>query len=78
MKEYLLFFRELNNCSKVTLNNVRRILSSFWSWMEIEEKIIINPMKRIPHIKTPNYIHKAFTDEEVEALKNKLLVFSKE
>ena len=72
LKEYLIFFRELNNCSKVTLNNVRRILSSFWSWMEIEEKIIINPMKRIPHIKTPKYIHKAFTDEEVEVLRNYL------
>ena len=72
LKEYLLFFRELNNCSKVTLNNVRRILSSFWSWMEIEEKIIINPMKRIPHIKIPKYIRKAFTDEEVEVLRNYL------
>lgn len=72
LKEYLLFFRELNNCSKVTLNNVRRILSSFWSWLEIEEKIIINPMKRIPHIKIPKYIHKAFTDEEVEVLRNYL------
>ena len=72
LKEYLIFFRELNNCSKVTLNNVRRILSSFWMWLEIEEKIIINPMKRIPHIKTPKYIHKAFTDEEVEVLRNYL------
>lgn len=72
LKEYLTFFRELNNCSKVTLNNVRRILSSFWMWLEIEEKIIINPMKRIPHIKTPKYIHKAFTDEEVEILRNYL------
>ena len=72
LKEYLLFFRELNDCSKVTLNNVRRILSSFWSWMEIEEKIIINPMKRIPHIKIPKYIRKAFSDEEVEVLRNYL------
>ena len=72
LKEYLLFFRELNNCSKVTLNNVRRILSSFWSWLEIEEKIIINPMKRIPHIKIPKYIRKAFSDEEVEVLRNYL------
>lgn len=72
LREYLIFFRELNNCSKVTLNNVRRILSSFWRWLEIEEKIIINPMKRIPHIKTPKYVRKAFTDEEVEVLRNYL------
>lgn len=70
LKEYLIFFKELHNCSKVSLNNIRRILSSFWRWLEIEEKIIINPMKRIPNIKIPKYVRKAFTDEEIEILRN--------
>ena len=69
LKEYLRFGKELNLWSKVTLNNVRRILSSFWKWMELEEKIIINPMKRIPSVKQPKYIRKAFTDEETEMLR---------
>ena len=69
LKEYLIQYQELNNCGKVTLNNTRRILSSFWKWLEIEEKIIINPMKRIPSIKTPKHVKKAFTDEEVELLR---------
>lgn len=69
LKEYLRFYHDLNNCSKTTLNNTRRILHTFWKWMEIEEKIIINPMKRIPAIKQPKYVRKAFSDEEVEKLR---------
>jgi len=69
LKEYLRFGQEANLWSKVTLNNVRRVLSSFWKWMELEEKIIINPMKRIPSVKQPRYVRKAFTDEEVEILR---------
>lgn len=69
LKEYLRFGQEINQWSKVTLNNVRRILSSFWKWMELEEIIIINPMKRIPSVKQPKYVRKAFTDEEIEILR---------
>ena len=72
LKEYLIFYQKLNNCSKTTLNNTRRILSSFWKWLEIEEKIIINPMLRIPFIKTPKLVRKAFSDEEVELMRNYL------
>lgn len=70
IKEYLTFYQELHNCSIVTLDNTRRILSSFWKWMEIEEIIMINPMSRIPHFKIPKKVRKAFTDEEVELLRN--------
>lgn len=72
LKEYLRFYQKLNNCSPTSLNNIRRILSSFWNWLEIEEKILINPMKRIPSIKQPRYVRKAFTDEEIELLRNTL------
>lgn len=72
LKDYLRFYQSLRNCSKVSVNNTRRILSSFWRWMEIEEKIIINPMKQIPHIKTPKKVRKAFTDEEVEILRSEI------
>lgn len=72
LKDYLNFYHSLNDCSKTTLNNVRRILSSFWNWMEIEEIIIMNPMKRIPHFKIPKKVRKAFSDEEVELLRNEV------
>lgn len=72
LKEYLTFYQGLNDCSKVTLDNTRRVLSSFWKWMEVEEIIIMNPMKRIPHFKIPRVVRKAFTDEEVELIRNEI------
>lgn len=72
LKDYLNFYQDLNNCSITTLDNCRRILSSFWRWMEIEEIIMINPMKRIPFFKIPKKVRKAFTDEEVELLRNEI------
>ena len=73
LKEYLRFYQERNNCTNTSLGNVRRILSSFWKWLEIEEKIIINPMKRIPHIKVPRKVRKAFSDAEVELIRKAAL-----
>ena len=72
IRDYLTFYQDLNNCSIVTLDNTRRILSSFWRWMEVEEIIMINPMKRIEHFKIPKKVRKAFTDEEVELLRNEV------
>ena len=72
LKEYLRYYQKCNNCSATSLNNTRRILSSFWQWLEIEEKIILNPMKRIPHIKEPKKVRKAFTDNEIEMMRQTL------
>lgn len=73
LKEYLRFYQSLNNCSKVTVDNTRRVISSFYNWLLIEEKIIMNPMDRVTKIKVPKRVRKAFTDEEVEILRAKLL-----
>lgn len=69
LKEYLKWYKGRHDCSNTTLNNTRRILSTFYKWLENEEKIIINPMKRIPSIKVPKHVRKAFSDEEVERLR---------
>lgn len=69
LKEYLTYYKEWHNCSNTTLNNTRRILSTFYKYLENEEKIIINPMKMIPSIKVPKHVRKAFSDEEVEKLR---------
>ncbi len=74
LKEYLRFFQKQNDCSKTTVNNVRRILSTFYKYMENEELIIINPLKSIPAIKESKKVRKAFTDEEVEKLRNQVLL----
>ena len=69
IRDYLLFRQELNNCSNVSLNNIRRVLSSFYKWMEIEEFIIRNPLKAVGALKEPKRVKKPFTDEEIELMR---------
>ena len=53
IREYLSNYQKINNCSNVTLDTVRRILSSFYKWLEEEDFILKSPIKRIHRIKTP-------------------------
>ena len=52
LRKYLLEYQSINNCGKVTIDNVRRSLSTFFSWLEEEDYIIKSPMKRIHKVKT--------------------------
>lgn len=70
IKELLRFLQAENNCSNTSLNNFRRIVSSFYGYLENEELILINPIKAIPQIKETKKVKKAFTDEEVEQMRN--------
>ena len=72
IKEYLRFMQSENNCSNTSLNNTRRIISSFYGYLETEELILINPLKAIPQIKETQKVKKAYTDEEVERMRNVL------
>lgn len=56
--------------SKVTLNNERRVLNSFFSWCQAEDYILKNPMAAIKQIKTPKLVKKAFTELEMEKLRD--------
>ena len=49
---YLANYQKRNNCSKVTVDNIRRNISSFFSWLEEEDYILKSPMRRIHKIKT--------------------------
>lgn len=70
IREYLIDYQKINNCSNVTLDTVRRILSSFYKWLEEEDFIIKSPMKRIHKIKAPSVIKPAFSDEQIENIRN--------
>lgn len=70
IKEYLRFMQAQNNCSNKSVNNTRRIISSFYTHLENEELILINPIKAIPQIKESKKVKKAFTDEEVERMRS--------
>lgn len=72
IREFLVFYQELNNASKISIDNIRRILSGFFGWLELEEYIIINPMRKIPKVKFEKKVKKAFTDKEIEVMRNDL------
>ena len=52
IREYLSRYQQINNCSKVTVDNIRRNISSFFSWLEEEDYILKSPMRRIHKVKT--------------------------
>ena len=47
LRKYLVEYKAINNCGKVAIDNIRRSLSAFFSWLEEEDYIIKSPMKRI-------------------------------
>lgn len=70
LRIYLAEYQQTNNTSKVTIDNIRRILSGFFAWLEDEDYIIKSPARRIHKIKTAQIIKEAFTDENLEILKS--------
>lgn len=70
IRSYLVDYQNINNCSKVTLDNVRRNISSFFSWLEEEDYILKSPMRRIHKIKTKKSVKKIITDEDIEKLRD--------
>ena len=70
LRNYLTDYQKRNNCSKVTIDNVRRILSSYFSWLEDEDYIIKSPIRRIHKIKTSKVVRETYTDETLERLRD--------
>lgn len=69
IRQYLKDYQAINNCSKVTLDNVRRNLSSFFSWLEEENHILKNPVRRIHKIKSGTTVKKIISDEKIEIIR---------
>ena len=70
IREYLVNYQKINNCSKVTVDNVRRNISSFFSWLEEEDYILKSPMRRIHKIKTKKHVKEIISDEAIEKLRD--------
>lgn len=70
LRNYLSNYQKKNMCSKVTIDNVRRILSSFFSWLEDEDYIIKSPIRRIHKIKTNKVVRETYSDEVLEKLRD--------
>ena len=70
IRGYLVSYQRLNDCSKVTVDNVRRNSSSFFSWLEEEDYILKSPMRRIHKIKTKTVVRETISDEGIEQLRD--------
>ena len=63
IRNYLIKYQEQNKSSKVTIDNIRRILSSFFSWLEEEDYILKSPVRRIHKVRTGSNIKETYSDE---------------
>ena len=70
LRVFLTNYQHLKNSSKTTIDNIRRILSSFFSWLEDEDYIIKSPVRRIHKIKACSSIKETFSDEELEKMRD--------
>lgn len=70
LRNYLTKYREAHPLSQVTVDNIRRILSSFFSWLEDEDHILKNPVRRIHRIKTNSKIKETYSDEDLEKMRD--------
>ena len=70
LRSYLTGYQTERKSSKVTIDNIRRILSSFFSWLEEEDYIIKSPIHRIHKVKTGTQIKEVLTDENIEHLRD--------
>lgn len=70
LRIYLTEYQNRKNLSKVTVDNIRRILSSFFSWLEDEDYILKSPVRRIHKVKTTTNIKETYSDESLELMRD--------
>ena len=70
LRTYLTDYQNSHQSSRVTIDNIRRILSSFFSWLEDEDYIIKSPVRRIHKVKTASSIKETYSDEELEKMRD--------
>ena len=70
LRRYLNAYEAERGSSKVTIDNIRRIMSSFFSWLEDEDYIVKSPVRRIRRVKTAQVTKEVLTDEELEVLRD--------
>lgn len=70
VRGYLIEYGERTGVSRVTVDNVRRVISSLFSWLEAEDYILKSPVRRIKKIKAPQVIKPVISDEEMERMRD--------
>ena len=72
IREFFTFHQQLNDCSNVTLNGIRRVYSSYFGWLSDNGYILKNPMSRIKKIKEVHKVKKAYTPRELEVMRQSI------
>ena len=70
LRRYLTGYQERNGTGRVTIDNIRRILSSFFAWLEDEDYIVKSPVRRIHKVKTASTVKDTYSDEDLERLRD--------
>ena len=70
IRQYLTNYQRERHSSRVTIDNIRRILSSFFSWLEDEDYILKSPVRRIHKVKTASNIKETYSDEILELMRD--------
>lgn len=70
LREYLTNYQKEKHSSRVTIDNIRRILSSFFSWLEDEDYILKSPVRRIHKVKAASTVKETYTDEALEKMRD--------
>lgn len=70
LRKYLTEYQKVNNCSKGNLDNIRRIFSTYFMWLENENYILKSPVRRIHKIKTTKPVKETIADESMEIMRD--------
>lgn len=70
LRQYLMTYQARHQSGRVTIDNIRRILSSFFAWLEDENYIIKSPVRRIHKVKTASCIKETYSDEDLERMRD--------
>lgn len=73
IRDYFQFHQNLHECSNSTIDNIRRVFSSFYNYLIEEEYILDSPMRRIPAIKKRKTVKEPFTAEEITLMRNAII-----
>ena len=70
LRDYLSNYQQESQCSKSNIDNIRRIMSSFFTWLEDENFIIKSPVRRIHKIRSVQTVKETYTDESLETMRD--------
>lgn len=70
LRKYLSYYQTERTANKTTIDNIRRILSSYYSWLEDEDYILKSPVRRIHKIKTTKVVKDTYSDEDLENMRD--------